>query len=380
MKNVPAASVDVSKRFSDMCILSPENEVLARVKIYHDLTSMKRAEMSLRKAEQAFGNRPVIVMESTSHYHLLLFQSFQENGYEVIVINPLQSNALKNIQVRKLKTDKVDAYKLAMLYRVRVLRPSQVPMDAMRGFRLLCRQRSELMCDITRFKNRLTTLLDQIFPGYDKAFADVGGVGSLAVLAAYPTPQILLTADPEKLAVLIRKANVKGGDFGRKKAGLLFSAAKDACQLGLHAPGNAAVILTTVTMLNALNESKTRLEQEIRDLTTQDKYLRGNIALLQTIPGIGIHSAAVILSEIGDFSLFQKPKQLAAYFGLDPSERQSGTFRSSRNKLSKRGSHYVRAMLNMAAHNSVYRTKNHQQGNLALAEFYEKSARQNPRK
>jgi hypothetical protein len=38
MKIVPVAGVDVSKRFSDMCILSPENDVFARVKIYHDLT------------------------------------------------------------------------------------------------------------------------------------------------------------------------------------------------------------------------------------------------------------------------------------------------------------------------------------------------------
>lgn len=205
-------------------------------------------------------------VESTSHYHLLLFQFFQENGYEVIVITPLQSNALKNIQIRKLKTDRVDTYKLAMPHRVKVLR-------------LLCRQRSELMCNITRFKNRLTALLDQIFPDYDKVFADVGGAGSLAVWAAYPTPQILLTAEPEELAVLIRKASVKGCDFGRKKARLLLNVAKDACQLGLHAPGNAAVILTTITMLNALNESKARLEQEIRDLTTQDKYLHGNIAV-----------------------------------------------------------------------------------------------------
>ena len=51
-------------------------------------------------------------MESTSHYHLLLFQFFSDAGYEVIVVNPLQSNALKNISVRKIKTDKVDAYRL----------------------------------------------------------------------------------------------------------------------------------------------------------------------------------------------------------------------------------------------------------------------------
>ena len=51
--------------------------------------------------------------------------------------------------------------------------------------------------------------------------------------------------------------------------------------------------------------------------------MRNNVSLLQSIPGIGSHSAALLLGEIGDISLFKKPKQLAAYFGLDPTERQS---------------------------------------------------------
>ena len=40
---------------------------------------------------------------------------------------------------------------------------------------------------------------------------------------------------------------------------------------------------------------------------------------------------------MGNFSLFRKPKELAAYFGLDPAERQSGTFRGSKNRISKQG-------------------------------------------
>ena len=38
---VPVAGVDVSKRFSDLCVLSPDNNVLLRQKIYHDMVSMK---------------------------------------------------------------------------------------------------------------------------------------------------------------------------------------------------------------------------------------------------------------------------------------------------------------------------------------------------
>ncbi|MDE7244939.1 MAG: IS110 family transposase [Oscillospiraceae bacterium] len=110
----------------------------------------------LRRIGEEYSVAPVVVMESTSHYQLILHQFFQMAGLEVIVVNPIQSGALKNINVRKVKNDKVDAYKIAMLYRLKVLRTSQVPADSLRGLRLLCRQRAELTGDVTRYKNRLT--------------------------------------------------------------------------------------------------------------------------------------------------------------------------------------------------------------------------------
>ena len=108
MSYCPVAGIDVSKRFSDMCILSPDNKIFAQEKIYHDETSINRANALLQKAERLFFRKPVIVMESTSHYHLILFQFFSEHGYDVIVVNPLQSNSMKDFSIRKRKTDRVD--------------------------------------------------------------------------------------------------------------------------------------------------------------------------------------------------------------------------------------------------------------------------------
>lgn len=61
-----------------------------------------------------------------------------------------------------------------------------------RRIRVLCRQRSELLRDSTRYKNHLTALLDQIFPGFDRVFSKVSGKGSLAALSLCPTPQAVL--------------------------------------------------------------------------------------------------------------------------------------------------------------------------------------------
>lgn len=133
---VPVAGVDVSKRFSDLCVLSPDNNVLLRQKIYHDMVSMKLAEKKLHEIELECGARPVVVMESTSHYHLILFQFFTDAGFEVVVVNPIQSGALKNINVRKVKNDRVDAYRIAMLYRLMYDIPTYYPHTAQKKYLL----------------------------------------------------------------------------------------------------------------------------------------------------------------------------------------------------------------------------------------------------
>jgi len=96
------------------------------------------------------------------------------------------------------------------------------------------------------------------------------------------------------------------------------------------------------------------------------------LELLQSIPGVGLITAATILAEIGDFSAFSKPKKLVAYFGIDPSVVQSGEFAGTRNKMSKRGSKYLRRVLFTIALANVRIKRNGQPTNPVLLEFYNK--------
>lgn len=70
--------------------------------------------------------------------------------------------------------------------------------------------------------------------------------------------------------------------------------------------------------------------------------------LLRSIPGVGEATATTILAEIGDIKRFPSSKQLVAFAGIDPSVFQSGKFTSSHNKISKRGSPYLRKALYQA--------------------------------
>ena len=373
MSYCPVAGIDVSKRFSDMCILSPDNKIFAQEKIYHDETSINRANALLQKAERLFFSKPVIVMESTSHYHLILFQFFSEHGYDVIVVNPLQSNSMKDFSIRKRKTDRVDAFKLAMMYRTKTLRPSQIPQTATRALRQLCRHRAELLNDVSSYKNRLTALLDQAmirsFPMWEASLL------ALCLYVFQRRPFCLW-----RLVEVIAAASKSGYSFAKKKAGLLISAAQKAQTLGIHSCADETLIVCTIQMLRTLSESVLQIETAIDNLLAQIKEMRNNVSLLQSIPGVGSHSAALLLGEIGDISLFKKPKQLAAYFGLDPTERQSGSFRGTKNKLSKRGSPYARAALHMGVVNSICKRGKDSAANPVLLSYYEKKCKNKPAK
>ncbi|MFU1795585.1 transposase [Paenibacillus azoreducens] len=78
--------------------------------------------------------------------------------------------------------------------------------------------------------------------------------------------------------------------------------------------------------------------------------------LLRTIPGVGPLTAAMLIAEIGDIKRFPSVKQLAAFAGLDSAVHESGTFKSKKNRVSRRGSQYLRTALYQATARSHLQT------------------------
>ena len=114
------------------------------------------------------------------------------------------------------------------------------------------------------------------------------------------------------------------------------------------------------------------MQQIMADIRTQMKALSElspSYDLLLSIPGVGEVTASVILSEIGEIHRFHSKQQLVAYAGLDPSVFQSGKFMATNNKISKRGSHYLRKALYQAAFAGISKRKNGPVNKLLSAYF-----------
>ena len=382
----PIAGIDVGKFFSEMAILSPSNKVVARMKINHDsYTDVKRAIELLKKAEKDFDSRPSIVMESTGHYHKILFHSLCKFGFEVSIINPIQTDSIKNIGIRKVKNDKIDAQKIALLHRFQELETTNIPNEDIECLKSLCRQYYKLSDELTTYKNRLTGIVDQLMLNFKDVFPDIYSKTAIAVLEEYPTPTTIIKADKDKLVSIIKGNSRKSLEWATAKYELLVLKAKEFEPLSVNNTANVTMLTVYISMVKNLQDSLTKILKAIHQLIDDDlskdvPVISPTLELLQSIPGIGFLTAATIIAEIGDFSAFSKPKKLVAYFGIDPSVMQSGEFTGTRNKMSKRGSRLLRRVLYTTALANIRTKRNSEPCNPVLMDFYKRKSQSKPKK
>jgi transposase len=365
----PIAGIDVGKFFSEMIILSPTNQISCRMKINHDsITDVERAVDLLKKAEKDFASRPVVVMESTGHYHKILFRSLCKAGYEVSITNPIQTDSIKNIGIRKVKNDKVDARKIALLHRFQELRTTSIPNEEIECLKNLCRQYYNLSDELTAYKNRLTAIIDQIMLNYTDVFSNIFSKASIAVLELYPTPTAILKADKNKLISLIKVKSRKSLKTATQKYDLLVRKASAFAPLSNEGSSNVTMLGIYISMIKVLEENLEKVMKSIRMIIAKDMckdlpVLSLTIELLQSFTGIGL------LTE-----------KLVAFFGVDPSVMQSGEFTGTQNRMSKRGSRLLRRILFTIALANIRTKRNNQACNEVIMAYYKQKCQSKPKK
>jgi len=95
-------------------------------------------------------------------------------------------------------------------------------------------------------------------------------------------------------------------------------------------------------LLDEIERQIENLEEEIEEHVEEDPKLRDRCSLLDTIPGIGLQTAAIIVSELGSPERFESARQAAAYAGLVPRHRESGTSVRGNPRMSKVGNGRLR--------------------------------------
>ena len=338
--------IDIAKRNHEASVIDAEGKpLLDSITITNTQEGCEKL-FSLFERLNISKDSVIIGMEATGHYWLSVYEHLSEQGYDVRVINPIQSDAFRKMYIRQTKNDSKDSFIIAQVMRFGQYSETTLSDESTVAMRQLTRFRMALVDNCGDCKRRIIALLDQVCPEYADLFSDTFGTTSKELLLNYPTPDDMLAVSTRKLSTFLNKAS--HGRFGEEKAKEIRTAA--AGSFGVGFAKNAFAF-----QIKQLVEQLMFLETQIEELDEQISYLLKQVnQVITTIPGIGDTLGAIIVSEIGDIHRFDAPNKLVAFAGLDVKVTQSGEFEGTKQHISKRGSPYLRRAIWLAANRAAF--------------------------
>lgn len=327
--------IDVASQKHDCFIMRDNGEVFSKkaFTIKNNIEGYKKLHNSINQFVESTKDSNVrIGLESTGHYSKNILLYLIKQGYQATLINPILTNMdRKASSVRKTKNDKIDAEAICKFLDKNRLdfKPYTLLSYHIDALKSLTRQRFSLVKQQTSQKLIFQRLINVIFPEFSGLFSSVYVESALNILYAYPTPKKLARAHIASIDKLLHHNS-------SVTAAKIIEIAKNS--IGQSEEYLGFELKHTIDMIRFYESQVEIYNKQIEHELSQIDYGK----IITSIPGVGIITGAMIISEIGDINNFQTPHQLLAFAGLDPIVNQSGDFEASHNKPSKRGSKYLR--------------------------------------
>lgn len=262
--------IDIAKQKHNASLLDDNGQVVFRNLTFTN--DQKGLDKLLRRLSLT-GKSPaeiLVGMEATGNYWMLIFQHLEEQGLEVLLINPIVTHARRNITIRGSKTDPLDSMLIALILRETGLKTCVPPDNEISELRTLTRLRFELMQEAVALKQKLLSLLQVTFPEYRKCFSDIFGKSSQALLGQFPTAEQIAQADIRRLTKLLSQAS--RGRLGRAKAEEVKRAAQ---QSFARIQANRNFAFQIRILIEELNLTLKHIEELDKEMSKRgSKYLR----------------------------------------------------------------------------------------------------------
>jgi len=292
--------------------------------------------------------RVLVVVDQPASIGALSIAVARSMGLDVGYLPGLAMRRIADLHPGEGKTDARDAYVIADAARTmpHTLRRVGTDDETLAGLTVLAGYDDDLAAQSTRLSNRLRDALLHIHPALERLLGkhlDRGGV--LDLLAAAPTPAALRTLGTDGIAAAMRARSPR---LAKTLPGKIL-AALDAQTLVV--PGTAEfgrVIAGVAAQLQDVHTERAALAKDLEARLEAHPLAE----VLTSMPGVGLRTAIKILTIVGDGSAFRTAGHLAAYAGLAPVTRRSGTSIKGETR-SQRGHHALKSALFLSAFASL---------------------------
>lgn len=332
--------IDVSMGKSTIAIISTNGEVICEpFEIEHTKTGFG---LILEKIKDIPKDNIKFVMESTGNYGKSLLKAIIDNDYFVTVENPLTIKKYCDINIRKVKTDKKDALKIACYgserwHKLIEYKPSE---EIYSELKFLSRQYDEQMTLKVTKKIHLSGLIEITFPGLRKIFnGDSVYMLMLDIYKKYYHPSLVLSKSKSSFVKDVEKISKKTGHrIGTRVAEAMYSLAIECIP---SSPCNESTQLAVSNCVLLLQN----LEEITRNIISKMDELARRLPEFETVSkmtGVGNKIRSRLIAEIGDVRRFKNSNCLIAYAGIDVPPFQSGQFTATNRRITKRGNKHLR--------------------------------------
>lgn len=341
-----AVGIDVSKGKSTVAVIQPFGVVIAEpFDVIHTDGDLKE----LVKFIKSLSGETKVVMEYTGTYYEPIADALHNAGIFVSVVNPLLINDYDTNRVRKVKTDRIDALKIASFTLDKWMKLREyIPAETVRQtLKVMNRQCIKLNKILVMQKNSLIALLDCCFPNANTLFTSPrresdGHEKWVDFVLKFPhvdsVAKLSLSAFKTKYQGWCKKERYKYSESNAEK---IHAYARTLVSTLPMTDAVKTVVSESAKLLNSTLETLWTLHSEMDILASQlPEY-----DTVMNLFAVGKVTCSQLIAEIGDVTKLKCSKSLVALAGIDPPPNQSGKEDPKSRHISKRGSPALRKTL-----------------------------------
>ena len=338
-----SVGIDISKGKSMICMLKPYGEVVKEAyEIQHSEGELKKLVEDILSFEEEVK----VVMEATGIYHLPVLAVLKEHNIFVSVINPLIMKKYSVMGLRKVKTDKMDAIKIANygIDQWFKLVNYEVSDSVYSELKILGRQYSHYITMRIASKVSLSNLLDRTMPGIKTLLNNRPDKPEMDKLNDFVREywhydNITKKSEKQFINSYLKWTKKKGYRPSETKAKQIYALAQESIPtLPSNTASTKMLVLEAVRVLSEIDKTLHIILTQMQELARTLK----EFDVVRDMPGVGDTLAPRLIAEIGDIKRFHNKKALIAYAGIDSPPFESGQFVANKRRISKRGSALLR--------------------------------------